>query len=156
MDIEKIGTVISGGQSGVDRAALKFAVHNGISYSGYCPKGGWAEDYQKPPGILEHYPLLKETESPDPEERTVLNVETSDAVLIFLEGDSPGTELCRKTAEKLGLPLFSCEGMENLEELDSWLDSLPGGAAVNIAGPRESEHPGAEKKTLELLDRIKK
>ena len=102
MGIEKIGTVISGGQSGVDRAALKFAVHNGISYSGYCPKGGWAEDFQNPPGILEHYPLLKETESPDPEERTVLNVETSDAVLIFLEGDSPGTELCRKTAEKLG------------------------------------------------------
>ena len=51
----------SGGQSGVDRAALDFARKHNIEICGWCPKGGWAEDYPEAPGIKEMYPELQET-----------------------------------------------------------------------------------------------
>ena len=38
-------TIVSGGQTGVDRAALDVAIELGIPYRGWCPKGGWAEDH---------------------------------------------------------------------------------------------------------------
>ena len=59
-------TLALGGQTGVDRAALDVAIELGIPYSGWCPKGGWAEDLAAPPGLLAKYPRLKETPLPDP------------------------------------------------------------------------------------------
>ena len=56
--------LLSGGQSGVDRAVLDAAVERSIDYGGWCPKDGWAEDLPKPPGLLAKYPRLKETPSP--------------------------------------------------------------------------------------------
>ena len=53
----------SGGQTGVDRAALDAAVLTGRPYEGWCPKGGWAEDFLRPPGLLTIYPCLMETPS---------------------------------------------------------------------------------------------
>ena len=49
-------TIVSGGQTGVDRAALDVAIELGIPYRGWCPKGGWAEDMPNPPGVLALYP----------------------------------------------------------------------------------------------------
>jgi hypothetical protein len=69
--------IVSGGQSGVDRAALDVAIARGIPYGGWCPKGGWAEDMPAPPGLLAHYPHLRETPSADPAERTAWNVRDS-------------------------------------------------------------------------------
>ena len=60
----------SGGQTGVDRAALDAAVLTGRPYEGWCPKGGWAEDFLRPPGLLTIYPHLMETPSESPEQRT--------------------------------------------------------------------------------------
>ena len=60
----------SGGQTGVDRAALDAAVLTGRPYEGWCPKGGCAEDYLHPPGLLTKYPNLMETPSKSPEQRT--------------------------------------------------------------------------------------
>ena len=57
----KIITIRSGAQSGVDRAALETAKVYGIKICGWCPKGGWAEDYPEPPGVLALYPELQET-----------------------------------------------------------------------------------------------
>ncbi len=51
--------LISGGQSGVDRAVLDVAVERDIAYGGWCPKGGWAEDFPAPPGLLAKYPHLE-------------------------------------------------------------------------------------------------
>jgi len=62
--------LISGGQSGVDRAVLDVAEAYGITYGGWCPKGGWAEDFPQPPGLLARYPNLKETPFADPAQRT--------------------------------------------------------------------------------------
>jgi Circularly permutated YpsA SLOG family len=52
----------SGGQTGVDRAALDAAVLTERPYEGWCPKGGWAEDFLHPPGLLTKYPDLKDSE----------------------------------------------------------------------------------------------
>ncbi|HAH64402.1 MAG TPA: hypothetical protein DCL72_02745, partial [Rhizobiales bacterium] len=51
--------IVSGGQTGVDRAALDVATEKNIPYGGWCPKGGWAEDLQDPPGLLALYPNLR-------------------------------------------------------------------------------------------------
>ena len=52
----KIKRIRSGGQTGVDRAALDIAGKNHIEICGWCPKGGWAEDLPSPPGLLADYP----------------------------------------------------------------------------------------------------
>ena len=62
--------IVSGGQSGVDRAALDAAIAIGFDDGGRCPSGGWAEDLTTPHGLLGRYPALKETLSPDPTQRT--------------------------------------------------------------------------------------
>ena len=50
--------LISGGQTGVDRAVLDVAVARGIAYGGWCPNGSWAEDFPEPPGLMTQYPEL--------------------------------------------------------------------------------------------------
>ena len=77
--------IISGGQTGVDRAALDAAIERGLSWGGWCPKGGWAEDFPDPPGLLAKYPRLKETPLPHPLQRTEWNVRDSDAALIIVD-----------------------------------------------------------------------
>ncbi len=63
--------IISGGQTGVDRAALDAAIEIGIPYGGWCPNGGWAEDMAVPPGVRLPYPDLRETPetAPGPADR---------------------------------------------------------------------------------------
>jgi hypothetical protein len=70
--------IVSGGQTGVDRAALDVAVALGMPYCGWCPRGGWAEDMPEPPGVLARYPRLEETPSEDPAQRTRWNVRDSE------------------------------------------------------------------------------
>src|SRR5262245_61241907 len=86
----------SGGQTGVDRAVLDFAISRHIPYSGWCPSGGWAEDLTVPPGLLAKYPYLKETPSAKPEQRTAWNVRDSNGSLIVISRD--GLDLPRGTA----------------------------------------------------------
>ena len=77
-----VDKLTAGGQTGADRAALDFALEHGISCGGWCPKGRWAEDGLIPEG----YPL-NETKSPDPAERTGLNIAESDGTLVFTLGE---------------------------------------------------------------------
>jgi hypothetical protein len=95
-------TIRSGGQTGVDRAALQVAVALGIPYGGWCPRGGWAEDSPTPPGVRAHFPILVETPSPDPRQRTAWNVRDSDATMLIVDSDpsdSRGTEFTHACAE---------------------------------------------------------
>ena len=104
-----IGRVVSGGQTGVDRAALDIAIELGLPYGGWCPRGGWAEDMTEPPGLLARYPDLRATVAAEPAQRTRWNVRDSDATLILLVGGraqpASGTALTIAAAEELERPL---------------------------------------------------
>jgi len=143
--------IISGGQTGVDRAALDFALNNNIFCGGWCPKGRIAEDGQ----IHEKYPL-KEAASESYSWRTELNVRDSDATLVLSSGKiGNGTELTIKLAKKMKKPIFIIDldkDKDNIEEgFNDWLaeNSVE---ALNIAGPRESSAPGIYNKAYHILD----
>lgn len=156
-----VARVVSGGQSGVDRAALDVALTLGIPYGGWCPAGGWAEDLPSPPGVRERYPLLQEAPTADPSERTRLNVRDSDATLVLAGSgaDSAGTLLTVEVAEALGRPLLvvTPEDVDAAAEVvRAWLASLPAplsgeGVVLNVAGPRASEWPEGSAVAATLL-----
>ena len=102
--------IIAGGQTGIDRAALDAAIEMGVDYGGWCPKGGWAEDFRQPPGLLARYPLLRETPSAEPIQRTEWNVRDADRLMILIDvsgiGVSKGTVAARDCARALGKPHF--------------------------------------------------
>ncbi len=142
-------TIISGGQTGVDRAALDVAIKWGLPYRGWCPAGRWAEDGE----ISERY-LLRVTPESNPAQRTVWNVQESDGVLILggIE-DSEGTRLARKTAEGLKRPVYHAALRIPVELVIQWVQDLESGI-VNVAGPRESEQPGIYAGAFEFLERV--
>ena len=149
-----VARVVSGGQTGADRAALDAAVAAGIEYGGWCPLGGWAEDFPTPPGLLAAYPQLREASSPDPAARTRLNVHDSDATLVVRRPSvtSPGTDLTVAVARELGRPLLVTAG--DVEEVTAWLAGLGTGLTLNVAGPRESHDPGIHEVTRHLMDEL--
>jgi hypothetical protein len=144
--------LISGGQSGVDRAALDVAIARGIDYAGWCPRGGWAEDFPAPPGLLANYPNLKETPRADPAQRTDWNVRDAHACLIIVDAGgidiSGGTTLAREIAHRYRKPLFVADlGTPDVrKDAALWLrvQQARRGADLKLAigGPRESEAPG--------------
>ncbi len=147
-------SIRSGGQTGVDRAALDCAVTRGLHYGGWCPRGGWAEDFSVAPGLLAQYPGLTETPSDLPEQRTAWSVRDSHASLILVRGDeldrSPGTKFARQAAELVFLRpclVVDLRQPDGLDRAGEWLARTINSLAVaeldlNIAGPRESEAPG--------------
>jgi hypothetical protein len=153
-------TILSGGQTGVDRAALDAAVEKGLGYRGWCPKGGWTEDLPDPPGLLARYKHLRETPEADPAERTRRNVRDSDRLLVLTGSSgitvSKGTELAREVAVTLGKPalVLDLDAGDVLEQARSFLDLGEGDIALCIAGPRESEAPGIYAKAREFLRRL--
>ena len=101
----RVEKIISGGQTGVDRAALDVALAMGIDCGGWCPKGRRAEDGSIP----SRYPLA-ETASPAYSQRTKRNVRDSDATLILARGQPRGgTLLTKRTAVELGKPCLSID-----------------------------------------------
>ena len=140
--------IISGGQTGVDRAALDAAIALSIAYGGWCPKGGLAEDYPVAPGLLAKYPLLRSTPSHRSSQRTDWNVRDSDGVLILVDGSgigcSPGTIYTQERARHYCKPALVANigDYASLERVKHWLSGLPDGLKLNVAGPRESEAPG--------------
>ena len=145
---------MSGGQTGADRAALDTAIAHGIDYGGWCPAGGWAEDFPEPPGLLTRYPGLHEAASADPAVRTRLNVIDSDATLIVRAPDavSPGSDLTWRIAQQMGRPALVTEA--DAAAVVAWLSGLGTGITLNVAGPRESGQPGSYQATVRLLERV--
>lgn len=147
-----IARIISGGQTGVDRAAFDFAIENKIETGGFVPKNRLAEDGRIP----DNYPNLQETRSDNPAERTGQNVKNSDATLILSHGAlCGGSHLTREFAEKYQKPFlhidFSLSTMDEAQEkIRKWLDSI-NCRNLNVAGARASEDAEIYEKTLELL-----
>ena len=142
----KIGGIRTGGQTGVDRAAMDFARERGIPLCGWCPKGGWAEDYPEPPGLLLDYPELTETPSSDTSQRTKWNMRDCDAILTIIpEGAaySRGTEVGLSEGRRLGKPMYTASGLDDVPEIMQWLSGLPEGTVLCVGGPRASECAGA-------------
>ena len=150
MDRTHLARLVSGGQTGADRAALDEAIDRGLLHGGWCPLGGWAEDFPTPPGLMLAYPALVEVPSADPRTRTRWNVRDSHATLVVRQAGatSPGTDLTVATAIDLGRPhLVSTDA----DEVVDWLRGLGRHLTLNVAGPRESEQPGAYDATRRLL-----
>lgn len=149
-------TIVSGGQTGVDRAALDAAIACGLPYRGWCPKGGWAEDKPAPPGVLALYPNLHETPEAAPEQRTAWNVRDADAILVLTGAGglrcSKGTGLAVATADAAHKPcaVIDLDDPEAPAQTQAFLRAHDG-QAVCIGGPRESETPGIYEKAKTLL-----
>jgi Circularly permutated YpsA SLOG family len=129
--------IVTGGQTGVDRAALDVAGELGIPYAGFCPRGGWAEDLPEPPGLLSRYPHLRETPLSDPAQRTAWNVRDSNAVLILVGGKglsvSQGTRLANEIAAKAFSRL--AESLRIPKAADLWIL----GVGTNRHGDRHGQ-----------------
>ncbi len=148
----KIRKIVSGGQTGADRAALDFALEAGIEIGGFVPKGRLAEDGR----ISDAYPNLIETETENYAERTLLNVLNSDATIIFSHGELTGGSLfTKKCAEMHGKPFLhlNFEHLsldEAVQRAKQWLESL-GCETLNVAGPRASNDPKIYERTKKFL-----
>jgi len=147
----RIEKIISGGQTGVDRAALDMALEFGIPCGGWCPKGRRAEDGRIP----DHYPLQEASSSEYPF-RTQLNVEDSDGTLILSWG-SPvgGTALTIKLAKKLKKPYLLIDlsqGGDSRKVLDWLKDNHI--QILNVAGPREGEAPGIHDRAVAFFREV--
>ncbi|MDG2308410.1 MAG: putative molybdenum carrier protein [Candidatus Binatia bacterium] len=139
---------MSGGQTGVDRAALDVAAELGLERGGWCPRGRLAED-----GTLgADYPL-QETPSSRYSERTRWNVRDSDATLILVAGPlTGGTALTARAAKQAAKPLLVVdldEGEDAAPTL-AWLVAQKVGV-LNVAGPRESRSSGIYERTAAFL-----
>ena len=150
----KISKIISGGQTGVDRAALDAAIELDIEHGGFVPKGRLSED-----GSIPLKYNIIELESEDYSARTKKNVQYSDGTLILHKGEiTGGTAL---TEEFCYLKKKAVLTINILDEftvirvnLDTWLESNTI-FILNIAGPRESE-VHIYKKAKDLLIRLLK
>ena len=134
-----IERIISGGQTGVDRAALDVAIEWGIPCGGWCPKGRRAEDGRIPA----HY-RLQEASSKEYPLRTRLNVEDADGTLVLTSGNpTGGTALTLKLARQLRKPFLLVDLSRNANPsvLRPWVQENHI-LVLNIAGPREGESSG--------------
>jgi hypothetical protein len=137
-------TIVSGGQTGADRAALDFALEFGLAHGGWCPRGRVAEDGP----IDERYELV-ETPSRRYDQRTRWNVRDSDATVVFTiqREATGGTALTLALAARAGKPYLhlsseatSAIGTDPAEELFAFI-SQHEVTRLNVAGPRESQEP---------------
>lgn len=144
--------IVSGAQTGADRAALDWAIKGGLPHGGWCPKGRLAED-----GTLDSRYVLQETESEGYRQRTKRNVADSDGTLILNAGElSDGSLATLRFAERLGKPCLVVQletGPAGVRQAMEWLRAHRIGI-LNVAGPRESKRPGIHRAALTFLDAL--
>jgi hypothetical protein len=137
-------TIVSGGQTGADRAALDFALEFGLTHGGWCPNGRRAED-----GVLDERYQLTETPSHRYNQRTEWNVRDSDATVVFsiLREVTGGTALTLALARRMKKPHLhlsseaaSADGQDPAQELLEFL-AAHRVVRLNVAGPRASQEP---------------
>ena len=148
----KIEKIISGGQTGADRAALDFAIKNNIPHGGWIPKGRLTEEGPLP----SHYQLW-ETKSRSYVKRTEQNVIDSDGTLILSHGIlTGGSAFTRRFAKEhqrpwLHIDLNNALMTESAEQIKRWIEENKI-KTLNVAGPRASKDSRIYRKTLELLE----
>ena len=143
--------VVSGGQTGVDRAGLDAAQEAGLPVGGYCPKGRLAEDGCVP----KRYPLT-ELSSERYATRTEKNVVESDGTLVLNMGRlTEGTKATVDYTVQHGKPclVLQLDRVPAPEEVLTWLEANRI-KTLNVAGPRESKHPGIYQLALSFLRKL--
>lgn len=150
-----IKKIVSGGQTGVDRAALDIAIKLGVDHGGWCPKGRKAED-----GALAVCYKLIETESDDYSERTKLNIKDSDGTLILVPSTpikvTDGTILTINEVKDMKKPYLIIDlsdSDEALLSINKWIGENKV-ETLNVAGPRESQSPGIYDKASSLIEAV--
>lgn len=144
--------MVSGGQTGADRAALLWALARGVACGGWCPRGRWAED-----GVIPLALPLRETPSPHPEQRTEWNVRDADATVVFTakpgaRGGSLWTLVCAERLRRPCLHLHAAVAREAPRLL--WQLALRESIRVlNVAGCRASEEPCLGRWVTAVLER---
>lgn len=135
--------IISGGQTGADRAALDAALDAGFPCGGWCPKGRKAEDGRIPA----RYPLTESTSSRYAE-RTRLNIEEADCTLVVTFGEpAGGSANTIEYARGLGVPCLHVDAAEHplrqaAQRVYAWITEHHI-ETLNVAGPRASKEPRA-------------
>jgi hypothetical protein len=143
--------IVSGGQTGVDRAALDVALEVGLPCGGWCPRGRRAEDGP----IADRYPL-SETPWHGYPQRTEWNVRDSDGTLVLTRGEPDrGTALTVELARRYGRPhlIIDLGDQPNAETVRAWVRSHQV-RVLNVAGPRASSCPGIHDEAAAFLRRV--
>ena len=146
-----IGRIISGGQTGVDRATLDAALAVDFPCGGWCPQGRTAEDGPIP----DRYPLA-ESESAEYAERTERNVFDSHGTLVLTHGEpSGGTAYTIACAEAHGRPylLLDYDVAADPTIVIDWANTYEI-EVLNVAGPRESTCPGVYEDTIRFMGEV--
>ncbi len=134
--------IVSGGQTGADRAALDAALHGAFPCGGWCPQDRAAEDGRLP----ERYPL-QELPGGGYRQRTIKNIEDSDATAIFyFNRPTGGTELTLSQCIRLHKPyqLIDASIIPSIyagQILHAFAQEQTVGV-LNVAGPSEGRTPG--------------
>jgi hypothetical protein len=143
--------LMSGGQTGVDRAALDVALELGISYGGWCPKGRLAED-----GVIPSKYPLEETLSAEYHECTECNVAEAKGTLILTIGQpEDGTALTIDFTRKHHRPCLVVDLAQPVDfaSVKEWIASNHINI-LNVAGPRASKHPDIYDRAKEVLRKV--
>jgi hypothetical protein len=147
--------IISGGQTGVDRAALDVAMRLGKPHGGRIPKGRLAED-----GPLPAHYQLQEMPTEAYEARTEQNVLDSDGTLLISRGSpTSGTDYTRRMALKHGKHLLHIDLNLGQNPADaasliaSWIE-INRIETLNVAGPRASGDPGIYMDAVHILTHL--
>jgi len=147
--------IISGGQTGADRAALDAALELGVPSGGWVPKGRKAEDG----AIPDRYPNLRETDTDRYETRTRWNVRDSDATLILSHGAlAGGSKVTESVAREMGkavlhVDLLTMSVDDAVVGIGEWLRDIEG-ETLNVAGPRASSDREIYEKTKVIISRL--
>ena len=148
-DESMIEKIISGGQTGADRAGIDAAIETGIPYGGWLPKGRKAEDGTVP----DRYTEMKELTRGGYPKRTEQNVIDSDGTVVFSYGKlKTGSALTRKFAVQHDKPFLYIDldiDGAHLDVIRQWADEYDI-RVLNVAGSRASKHPGI----YELVKRL--
>jgi hypothetical protein len=146
--------IVSGGQTGADRAALDFAIAHGIAHGGWCPRGRLAED-----GALERAYELRETPEEEYPQRTKWNVRDSDGTVIFSIAPelTGGSKLTAELAAELRKPWLHVselrDGAGAAERLRAFVVENRI-RVLNVAGPRASNEPAVARFVIESLETL--
>ncbi len=146
--------IISGGQTGADRAALDAAMALNIPHGGWLPRGRRAEDGE----VARHY-HLQEMRSARYRDRTNKNIMESDGTVIISLGPlTGGTALTEALAIRNNKPCLRLD-MEHISEeeavqaLEQWLHKHAINT-LNVAGPRASGEPRIYETVRHILEMV--